>query len=284
MENRYFKIILFSVAVCGLFIGFSYPANKINDLEKQRLKGSVKSVMETKYSLADEGKNALKDEIISKKYTLFDRDGFETETILYKNGDEFLKSIYVFGADGKQEEMNEYNPDGTLNLNVKYKYDDKGFRSDAVYSWSENRKIGEICEKTDYYYEIIQNDIFTKVHYKNEYRGFCTEESYLKADSTLSFKFISRYDFRGNKTETGYYHGNGSLSWMTKYKYDRYDNLIETRVYKSNRIAVISIFKYQHDATGNWVIRNEEREVHVNILTAGLERDNTVTERIIEYY
>lgn len=276
--------MLFSMATFGLFIGFIIPGNKLNDLEKYRLKGSVKSVMEIKYPLTEEADSALKDIAISLKYTLFDINGYETETTLFKYGDEFLTSKYLFGADGKQVEMNEYNPDGTLNLNVMYKYDDKGFRSEAIYNWAENRKIGEMAENTDYYYEIIQNDIFTKVHYKNEYRGYCIEENYLKADSSLSFKFVAKYDFRGNKLESGYFHGNGRLSWMTKYKYDRYDNLIESRVYKSNRIAVISEYKYQFDAVGNWVIRNEDREVHVNILTAGLDRANTVTERKIVYY
>ena len=88
----------------------------------------------------------------------------------------------------------------------------------------------------------------------------------------------------GNRLESAYFHGNGRLSWLTKCKYDRYNNLIESRVYKSNRIAVLSRYNYRFDATGNWVVRNENRKVYVNILTAGLERANTVTERIIEYY
>lgn len=276
--------ILFSLATCGLFIGFAIPVYEINDLEKQRLKGRIRSVMEIRYTLTEEADSALKDEIIFQKYTLFDVNGYENETTIFKDGDEFLTSRYLTGVDGKQLEMNEYNPDGTLNLNVTFKYDDKGFRSEAFYNWAENRKIGEITEHTDYYYEIIQNDIFTKVLYKNEYRGHCTEEHYLKADSSLSFKFVAKYDFRGNKLESGYFHGNGRLSWMTKYKYDRYDNLIESHVYKSNRIAVISKYNYRFDAAGNWVVRNENRKVYVNILTAGLERANTVTERIIEYY
>jgi len=284
MENIYLKNILFSIASCALFIGLIVPSEEINDLEKQRLKGSVRSVMEIKYSLAENSDIALKDHIIFQKYTLFDLNGYEYENTIYKNGDIFLTSNYLFGIDGKQVELNEYNPDGTLNLNVTYKYDDKGFRSEGNYRWSEDRKIGEIAEHTDYYYEIIQNDLYTKVLYMNEYRGYCTEENYLKADSTLSFKFIFKYDFRGNKLESGYFHGNGRLSWMTKYKYDRYDHLIESRVYKSNRIAVISGYTYQFDTAGNWVIRNEDRKVFVNILTAGLDRANTVTERIIEYY
>jgi hypothetical protein len=284
MENTQLQRILLSMATLGLFIGLTVPVYELNDLEKYRLKGSVKSVMEIRYSLAEESDSALKDKIIFQKYSLFDINGYEYETTLFNNGNEYLTSRYFFGADGKQVEMNEYNPDGTLNLHVTYKYDDKGCRSEATYNWSTNRKIGEIAEHTDYYYEIIQNDIFNTVIYKNEYRGYCIEENYLKADSSLSFKFVSKYDFRGNKLESGYYHGNGRLSWMSKYKYDRYDNMIESRVYKSNRIAVLSRYKYQFDAAGNWIIRNEDRQVHVNILTEGLERANTVTERIIEYY
>jgi hypothetical protein len=126
--------------------------------------------------------------------------------------------------------------------------------------------------------------VYTKAIFKNEYRGFCTEEYYLRPDSTLSFKFISKYDFHGNKLETGYFHGSGRLSWMTKNKYDRYDNMIESRVYKSNRIAVITNYTYQFDAIGNWTYRKDQREVHVNILTEGLERADMVDERQIEYY
>jgi hypothetical protein len=268
----------------GLLIGFAVPGNEWNDLEKYRLKADVRSVMEIKYSVNEEKDDDSGNNITYQKQTLFDLKGYETESVLYKDGEKFLISAFVSGADGKQLEMNEYNPDGTLNLHVKYYFDEKGFRSEALYDWAENRKIGEICENTDYYFEIIQNEMFTRVIYKNEYRGLCTEESYLKADSSLSFKIVSKYDFHGNKTESGYFHGNGHLSWMTKYKYDRFNNMIESRVYKSNRIAVISKYKYEFDVAGNWVVRKENREVFVNILTAGLDRENTVTERIIEYY
>jgi hypothetical protein len=285
MKNLQPEKILMALAACGLLMSLVMPAvTGINDLDKQRLKGKVKSVMEIKYALAEADGVVQKDKILYMKYTEFDIVGYETKNTLYQSGSEFLTSRFISGPDGRQLEMNEYNPDGTLNLNVTYNYNEKGFRSQALYRWAENRKIGEIAEHTDYYYEIIQNDIFTKVIYMNEYRGYCTEEHYLKADSTLSFKIVARYDFRGNKTESGYFHGSGRLSWMTKYTYDRYDNLIESRVFKSNRIAVRSLFTYEFDSAGNWVVRHENRQVYINILTAGLERANTITERTIKYY
>jgi len=272
------------MAICGLFISsVTSPFGK-NDLEKYRLKGKVKSVMEYKYTLGEKEDSAQKGKILYQKYMMFDLDGYETESSLFENGMESLTSKYLFNSDGKQVEMNEYKRGGILNLTVTYKYDNKGFRSAAYYSWAENQAIEEIGDKPDNNFAIDQNDVFTKVIYKNEYRGFCTEENYLKADSSLSFKITAKYDFRGNKMESCYLHRNGRLSWRTKYKYDRYDNLIESRVYKSNRIAVISTYKHQFDAAGNWVVRKEFRKVQVNILTEDLDRENTITERVIEYY
>jgi hypothetical protein len=284
MENPLLKKILFSMAICGLFIGFTVPVYELNDLGKYRLKGKVKSVMEIKYTAGEKADSAQKGKLMYQKYILFDINGYETESSLFESGNEYLTSKYIFGADGKQVEMNEYNSDGSLNVHVTYKYDNKGFRSQADYTWAENWKMGEIDKNTDYYYEVLQNDIYTKVMYKNEYRGYCIEETYLKADSSLSFRFVFKYDARGNKLESSYYHKSGRLSWKTKFIFDRYDNMIESRVFKSNRIAVLSKYKYQFDSAGNWVVRTEDREVQENILTSSLEKDNTVTERVIEYY
>jgi len=284
MKNSFLKIIVFCLVVIVILASFAHPAPDINDLEKHRLKGKVRSVMETKYSIEGKEINAAEDKIVYQKYTLFDMEGYQNQSTIFLEGEPFLVSKYNSGPDGKPFEMREYLPDGTLNLLVTYNYDDKGNIIEAVYKWKENHEVGEICENTDYYYEIVQNDIFKKVLYTNEYRGYCTEEKYVKEDNSLSFKFVTKYDFRGNRIEMGYHHGNGRLSWRTKYKYDRYANLIESSVFKSNRIAVFTIYKHQYDEEGNWVLRTEERDVHINILTAGLDTNNMITERTIAYY
>jgi len=277
------KIVLFTI-LCLLINGFINPAKELTDLDKERLKGSVKSVMEMKYILAGNTKDAAKEKIVFQKYTEYDPFGYETGNTIYQDGAVYIVSTYLFGKDGKQVEKNEYSDDGTLNLHVLYKYDEKGNRPEAIYTWGRDRRVADICHNTDYYNEVIQNDLFTKVLYQYEYRGFCTEEKYIKPDSSLSFILSSRYDPRGNLIQFSYHHGNERLSWLTKYTYDRYDNMIESRVFKSNRIVVLSTFKYQFDDIGNWISRKEERQVDVNILTEGLELNNSVTERIIEYY
>jgi hypothetical protein len=284
LQNQHMARLIPIILSAFLVTSAAPLPDELTDLDKYRLKGSVKSVMETKWALADGGENAAREKILFRKFTSFDENGYETGNVLYKDGKEYLLTSFTFGSHGKQDVMKEHHPDGALNLEVNFHYDEKGFRTEAHYLWTETRMIGDLWENTDYYYEIIQNDLFTKALYKNEYRGYCVEEKYLKPDSSLSFKFEMKYDFRGNKLESAYFHGNGHLSWLTKMKYDRYDNLIESNVYKSNRIAVESVYKYQFDEVGNWISRYEERTVHVNLLTAGLERANTVTERQIEYY
>lgn len=284
MELRKFKILPLSFIITLIFFNATNPVTEINDIVKAGLSGKVRSVLETRYTLQGSIKEARKDKLISKKYTTYNPEGYETGSTIYNNGQVYLTSKYIPDAEGKPIEMQEYNADGTLNLDVTYNYDDKGFKTEALYNWSVNHNIGEICENSDYYFEIIQNDLFTKVLYKNEYRGYCVQEDFLKANGDLSFRLSSKYDIHGNKLESAYFHGNERLSWITKYKYDRYNNLIESKVFKSNRIAVLSKYKYQFDEPGNWITRAEERDVSVNIFTAGLEQANILTERIIEYY
>jgi hypothetical protein len=284
MSSTINKITISLILATGVLCSYIIPADELNDLEKFRLKGKVRSVMETKYAVLDKSDKSAGNTIIYQKLLLFDPYGYLQEITIFKDGAEYLVSKFLSGPDGKQYEMNEFRQDGTLNLNVTYSYDEKGLRSEATYNWSEERLLGEVCEMYDYYFEILQNGMFNRVRYQYEFRGYCVEESYFKPDSSLSFLITSKYDFRGNRLESFYFRGNETTSWVTKYKYDRYDNLIESRVFKSNRIAVQSEYKYQFDVAGNWIFKKEDREVFINILTAGLNQSDMVTERIIEYY
>jgi hypothetical protein len=267
-----------------LFQGSINPGKGITDLEKYRLKGNVKTIMETMYTVGKGADSLTRGGILYQKYTEFNYDGYETSFILYKNEQPNLYGNYIFGPEGWQIGLKENRSDGRLNSQVTFFYDPKGFKVKAKYRWGEDREIVDFEENTDYYFEILNNDIFTIVVFKNEYRGYSVQEDYLRSDSTLSFRFKYRYDFRGNKLECAYFHGDEHLSWMTKYEYDRYDNMIGSRVFKSNHIAVNSTYNYQFDALGNWTYRKEYREVFENILTSGLEKSDIVTEREIKYF
>jgi hypothetical protein len=274
---RIFLLALFTLA-------FNIPVEKLTDLERHRLIGRVKSVMEIKYTLTEKKANAPKDKIVYQKFTKYDENGYMIENIIFVANVEYLISRFTMGADGKPSGWNETTADGTRNLAVNYQVNEKGIIAEAIYEWEDDYKLGAICEYADYYNELIQNELFTKIIYTTEYRGYITGENFIKADGSTSFSLSSKYDPNGNRLELSYFKGDGHLSWISKYKYDRYNNLLESRLFKSNRIAVQSMYKHQFDETGNWVMRREERQVYVNILTAGLERADMVTERTIEYY
>ena len=276
--------ILMLLALCAVLTAFTSSNTVLSDLDRLTLYGKVKSMMVTRYTVSGKGKNMEKNMVLFQELTYFDIDGFETESAIFKDGKEYLTSRYEFNYLGRQSVSNQYLADGRLNLNIEYLYNSDTLRSEAIYHWSDDRIVEGICEEFDYRYDILVNELFSRVIYKYEYRGYCTGETYLKPDSSVSFNITSKYDFRGNQLESAYFRGNGGLAWMTKYTYDRYDHLIESRVFKDNRIAVKSTYTYQFDDKKNWLSRLENREVFVNILTAGLEQSDILTERIIEYY
>lgn len=277
-----YKILIFVGLYC-VAASFSIPQNAANDLQKLNLNGNIRSMMETRYAVDSEADTIVKDTIISQKLIYFTKNGYESTTTVYRNGEEFTRSQCRFGDNEKQTILNEFRA-GAIYLKIKYYYDDEDFRTEAHYDWIEQRQYVENKEKVNFGYDVFNKNFFTKVLYSYNRDGLCKEEKYLKSDGSLAFMHTYRYDFRGNKTEMEYYNSNGKPSWRTTYKYDRYHNLIERKLFKDHRLATKSVYKYQFDEGGNWISCVEDRELQENILTAHLDSASVVTERKIEYY
>lgn len=267
-----------------MFIGFTEPEKKANDLERHRLKGKVKSVMETSMIISQTGDATAAGQVTYKKLALYNPDGFMTHATFYLAGGDFSFIEYHFDTAGNQTGFQEYTNDGTLWSDVTYKLDEHGLHTEAVYDWLEKKGYDELREKTDQLYEVLDRNPWDRVIYTYDYRGFPLEEKYLRESDDLLFKFSYRYDIRENKVFMTYYNYKGRTTWETKYKYDRKDELTGSNVFKSNRIAAESVYSYQYDAQGNWIKRTEQRKIHVNILTASLKGGTFEVQRIIEYY
>ena len=276
--------LLFFLTLLMIYIPFRADAQKMTDLERLGVKGIVRSILETKYTIFDEGGDKIQDKIILSKQTIYNPDGYEAEIITYQNGEIASFSHYIFDAEGKQTELKEHKPDGTLRHSVSYKYDDKGLRTEAVFQWVEQQFYDNNRQKTEHVFEIFERNMYSRVVYLNDYRGLPLEEDYFRDDGTLSYRYVSKYNVFGNKTAMTYINSTGRTSWVSKHKYDRYQNLTEGKVFKSNRTAVSSKFSYKFDLYGNWISRYEKREVVDNVLTTHIERGDYLTEREIEYY
>jgi len=252
------------------------------DLQRLKLKGKVKSILETRYTPAgDESGGTVAS---YKKYTLFNPDGFETEYIIYNNNGKSSKVYYEFDTAGHKSGYKEYDDQGTLWNKVTYKLDKDGNKVEADYDWLEKGGYDEIREKSEQLYELLDRHPWDIVLYENDYRGAPLEEEYRKKDGAILFKFEYKYDIQGNVKAMTYFNIKGRTSWETKYKYNRDNVLTASTIYKSNRVAAESEYSYQTDSQGNWTSRTETREVYYNILTRDLVEGTFLIERIIEYY
>jgi hypothetical protein len=255
------------------------PEKQTTDLERMKLKGAVRSVMVTRYYLKTGSESGIIDTLIKQEQTFFDRSGHIYEVVHYKNGIAKTVSKYLFDSLGRQLLQREYDLDGNLISRVSYSFDDKGYRGQALYEWPDFDPSDD-----DFGFEATTRQPFNLVVYKNDYRGFCTEERYFRPDGSLYCRYEHDYDFRGNESEMNYFNGHNRHSWRKTYKYDK-DNLLEmSRMYKDNRIVLRSNYYYEFDNEGNWTTRTEYRKVYYNIYSSLLKKEDIVTKRKIDYY
>lgn len=177
------------------------------------------------------------------------------------------KLIYLFltvlivgcSGDAKKNDLTVLN----LNGNVK---------SITYTTFEAIEKFGEITNGKMGY---ISSSIFNN-------NGNEIEGNDYKADGSLSFKYIYKYDDKGNKIERNYYKADGSLEDKYIWKYDDKGNMLEENYYGADdKTGGRSTFKYDNDNDnrGNWV-----RVVIYSDYFDDIEPLIWITERKIEYY
>lgn len=255
----------FILIILSLFL-FAFIGNKPkNDLEKQNLKGKVKSVIEsTFFAKAGMFGKLQKDGLMDKYKYVFNNAGEETERIKYdttSNRDVPIETIIykydsndnlierydkrgdsiVFKYDNSKHVIEEENFDSNkLVYKVTYKYDDRG------------NKI----EKREYSHE---NKLESSKVYKFDRSGNETEayNHYFNIQGTSDSRVTYKYDNRNNKIEKDSYEPDSVLKWKGTYKYDDSGHVIEDGSYHYNRDKTLTdqmadcTNKYKHDEKGN---------------------------------
>ena len=90
------KNILSLFIVGFLLVGFSEKDAKKTSWERDKLKGKVKSITETKYNAVEKLGKVQKDSLISKDIYKYDENGNKTEYAHYKSDDSLnFKYIYL---------------------------------------------------------------------------------------------------------------------------------------------------------------------------------------------
>lgn len=267
------------VILAILFCAFSTNTEPLSHLDKMKLKGSVKSVLEVINTIHSNSHNKL----ISNTISAFSNSGMLSEIIELKDHKLFSKKVYSYSMDNELLGYNDYNPDGSIYLKVSYKCNEKGYITSEHFDRSTQKLYNKDRQKMDVEYEKIYQNLFSEIVYKYDFKGYKIEEKYIKPDGSLSHKFTYKYDYRYNLLELKYFNSNGKSVKRVKYKYNNNNYIVESKTYISNRLALTSTFSYEYDSFNNWIKKYEERKVEENIFTEDISKDNILTERIIKY-
>lgn len=209
------------------------------DIEKEGLKGKVKSVNQTEYNGQKPSGVLVKREVLGYNDTKYDEYGYAVENRARRYDEEMnyeIATTYVnkYNTDGKRVEWCAYNDKDTLLVQHIYKYNSKGdIIEHAVY-----KPKGRLNLKYKFEYDSKRNIV-------NSY----TYNSY----ETITNHYTFDYDKNGNMVESNGYYDAESRSSTLIYKYDEKGNIVEQIFFNSivHEEATQTRWKNIYDEKGN---------------------------------
>jgi len=254
-------VLLFLALI--LFSGCSNNAQ--NSLEKAKLKGKVKTVISLAITFGNTSKTSIISNNNGKtdtqftiippridtsktidnytgkgnliEHTIFVMNRIFKSKNIYDDGnrllidslydDEKLQSYTICEYDNKNNQtgLNEFNPDGSLRLKLKYtnKYDEKGNQIEN----DRFNAIGKLSKRTTYKYDGQGNQIETNVY---------------SDDGKLLYRANTTYDSSSNCIEAIAYQPDSSNVTKTNYRYFDYDkvgNWLKQELYMNDSLYKI---------------------------------------------
>ncbi len=231
---------------------------KKNALELANLKGNVKQITITRYTVIEKFGEIQKDSFNYKNITKYDRKGNELESKSYNfNGS--LDNTYIMKYDEKNNkiEQNGIRPDGSTI--IKIIYDIKGnekeynnYNSDGSLNFKTITKYDSDGNKTEQNNYHSDGSLYGKSIYSH--KSNLSVENIYTFDGSLFLKYIVKFDKKGNTKESNCYITEDSLLSKSIYNYDKRNNIIEcnTSNILDNRKSSIVTYKYEYDYIGNW--------------------------------
>lgn len=316
------KIIVVSIGII-VIIGLSAQNKKQTDLEKDGLKGKVKSISINHYNAIDKFGRISKsiklnsDSIEGDIFIKYNNDGFKTDLITCKKSYEFdneskaekmFIESYNFKYDnqGNNIETYCYKADKTLNYKEIHLYNENGneiesssYESDGNLSTKrvcKYDKNGNIIESSSYKSD---GDLSSKLIFKNDEKGNKIELDSYSSDGSLNYKFVYEYDYKGNRIRWESYDSDNELYSKTSYSYYLNGNKAD-ELYNSGDSRYgffIKYSRYKYDDNNNLI---EYSDTDKNVETYSYDNKGNwiekitykgeakipsiITEQIVEYY
>lgn len=281
------------LAVILLALAGSLTAQEPSDLERDGLRGKVKSATVTFYKAEelfgewylgdifeiDEYEYNLKGDYTSVHMRMFHSQKSTLDVTLHYQYDEnynLPKEVGVYDQAGtlKEKILTTYSTQGK----VEERYTNGGGTyiktvttySDQCEMHAAYNRDGSLESKT-----LITYDYQGKAEegYKGDgssaYKEFSTFDDKgntiqvirYGADGDLIYKKVFDYNNKGNKTREAFYDDKGSLRNETRMKYDEMGNEIENVYYSGASIVSQYYYSYEYDEKQNWTKRIEGKKV-----------------------
>lgn len=221
---RTFLLILLSFG----FLSFVGGKEK-NDLEKQGIKGKVKSLTISTFKAKLKIGKVRKGDLVERLDFKFDSAGNMVEEIQYSPNLQF-KMTFKYDTKNRPIEDCLYKADGGISERTIFKYDSEGYKI-------EEDHLG------------INNSLKFKGIFKNDSKGNLIEEDSYDSSGKMEYKSVIKWDDKGNPIEN-YHYKRDSLFEKITYGYDEKNQMTEKVYYdKNNKITRKGLFKY--NTSGN---------------------------------
>ena len=188
------------------------------DLQRQKLKGRVKSVTEYEY-------NATHDSLRWKSVTKYNDTGNAIEFFTYDPAGAMLsKTTFKYNDSGKIIEDVKYKADGSFNVRTTYLFDFKGNKIEE-----DNYDVG--------------GTLFMKVLSKFDGKGNRIVKDCFNEFGALFLKCNSKFDDEGHEIEAKEYDSHHGLKFTTTYDYEKTDNAgnwLKRTTYKNDDPFVVT--------------------------------------------
>ncbi len=257
------------------------PGTLKTDLEKNHLKGKVKTLTESTYEVVNYGAAGQQATMKGKVATNYNEKGYITTigksgkdgivhpfsiNVYDKNdvltGTDFLKddsihterTLFAYNDKGLTITEKEYDAENKLSRTISYEYDKAGrLTSEKILAVSPKEK-----KEFRHKYDDKQNTV--------EYAGYLNGKP--------GFHITFKCDGNGNSIEETFYAANGSLDYTQQNKYNANNLLAEKINTSAGGTVVKTTIVYDFDNTGNWTKKSTRKDGQLT----------DIVTRIIEYY
>lgn len=259
---------------------------KTTDREEMKVKGKVKSIIETSYVTQPVSGIEKQHNVEWTKWT-FNEQGNKTEEIRTEpyTGRVQQRLVFIYDSAGLLIEEKAYKSDSSLSHTYTFQYDKKGNRIEEFITEAD----GKLSTKYAYKFDSAGNKTemmgynmkIPNPHFLTETYAYDAHSNKIKETSEHSsgnHVTVYTYKYDSNGKITGLFVSEkhdrlGDSEYRETYKYDKAGNLVEKNYCSADgKVLDRSVFTY--DAPGNWISQT----------TYELGKILLTRERKIEYY